>query len=78
MKTITFPPSLGNTDLQVFIQFKDDNINEETEGFWVQVRVNETASDPKDLEKLEYIRNGLALAVINDDDGKEYSSILLL
>ena len=63
---ITFPPSSMNAEQTVFIQYHDDEINEPLEVFFVVVRADNDTLDPSD--SVEYIRNGIALAVIDDND----------
>ena len=69
-ETIIIPASMSLKDTQVFLPFYDDKINEEIEGYFAMVRINASASDPRDVASLDYIRNGIALIIINDDDGK--------
>ena len=59
----------ATVDHSVSILINNDLINEADEGFLVVVRANEDKSDPQDVAELEYVGNGVTLAIISDDDG---------
>jgi len=67
---LTISPSTNNQDREIFIPLVDDDVNEATEGFLLVIRIDEGASDPRDIENAEVIRNGVALVIITDNDGK--------
>ena len=64
---VTFPPSSGIQDQEVFIPIVQDNINEAVEGFYAVV-------EPVDLleptREVTLIREGVTLVNIRDDDRK--------
>ena len=77
-KTVTFDPSDSFEEKNVILEFLDDDINEATEGYFALLRVDEeSSSNSEDMDKLEYIRDGVTLIVINDDDGKSLKQCTL-
>lgn len=77
LETVIFPAGMSQKEVMVFLPFYDDDINENTEGYLAMVRINESASDPQDVVSANYIRNGIALIVINDDDRKNLHYIII-
>ena len=67
---LTISQSSSYQDVEIFIPLVDDDVNEATEGFLLVIGIDELASDPRDVENSEMIRNGVTLAVITDNDGK--------
>ena len=57
-------------EVNVFVRFNDDEVDEKQEGFFVQVKVDESQLHPKDRDSIEYTRHGVALIRIEDNDGK--------
>ena len=68
-----FPPSRADMEMDVMIRYIDDDINEPEEGFLVVTEI--TTTDPQDENNLVPIRNGVALMIIEDNDGKNAESI---
>ena len=69
-KTITFPPSSSSVEKRVFLEFINDEINEKAEGYFAIIYLDESASDPNDVANFGFIKNGVTLLVIKDDDRK--------
>ena len=69
-KTVTFPPSVTGAEQTIFLEFLDDDINEEAEGYFAVLSLNESASDPRDVADFGFIRTGVTSIVIQDDDGE--------
>ena len=68
--TVTFPPSVTNDQQTVPVPFVPDDILEFLEeGFFLSVTVD-GASDDIDETMSDPIRGGVALLIIEDDDGK--------
>ena len=68
-KTITFEPSGSSAEQTVFLDFVNDEINEDDEGYFALLRVDASSSNPKDVAELKYILQ-VTLIKIFDDDGK--------
>ena len=68
-----FPPSRADMEMDVMIRYIDDDINEPEEGFLVVTEI--TTTHPQDENNLVLIRNGVALMIIEDNDGKNAKSI---
>jgi len=47
---LTISPSTSNQEREIFIPLVDDDVNEATEGFLLVIRIDEGASDPRDIE----------------------------
>ncbi len=62
-------------DQTVFLEFINDDINEAPEGFFAVLEFNVSAEhDQRDLDDgIILIRQGVALIVIQDDDGECYT-----
>ncbi len=62
-------------DQTVFLEFINDDINEAPEGFFAVLEFNVSAEhDQRDLDDgITLIRQGVALIVIQDDDGECYT-----
>ena len=62
-------------DQTVFLEFINDDINEAPEGFFAVLEFNISAEhDQRDLDDgIILIRQGVALIVIQDDDGECYT-----
>ena len=74
-KTVTFPPTVTGAEQTIFLEFLDDDINEKAEGYYAVLYLNESASDPRDVADFSFIRTGVTLIMIQDDDGK---SVIIL
>ena len=70
VQSVTFPPSTETAQRSVLIPYTNDEFNEATESFLLLARVVEATANPADIADLEYIRSGIAVAIIEDDDGK--------
>ena len=69
-QTITFPANPNTAERAVDITFFDDDINEALEVFYIVVRADNSTGDVPD--SLSYVKNGIALAVIDDNDREHY------
>ena len=56
-------------EYEFVVRLNDDKIDEEQEGFFVKVEVDESQLHPKDRNRVKYVR-GIALIMIEDDDGE--------
>lgn len=78
IQELVVPSGIATVDYSVSIPINNDLINEADEGFLVVVRANENKSDPQDTAELEYIGEGVTLAIISDDDGMLTSIVLVI
>ena len=69
-KTVVFPPSKSIAEQTIFLEFLDDDINEKVEGYFAVLNLNEAESDASDIADFKFIRNGVTLILIQNDDGK--------
>ena len=65
--TITFPPSGGIQEQEVFIPLVDDSINEASEEFVVLAELGGNTSRESN-DDISFIRGGVAVVIIVDDD----------
>lgn len=63
---VSFTPSSGSDVRQVLIPYIDDDINEKDEGFLVVLVIDDTQTDPANVELID---GGVALMIIANDDG---------
>ena len=66
VQQVVFQPSPSISEQSVSLNLVDDVINEAQEGFYVMIEVME--SGPTD--QINFVRNGIALVRINDNDRK--------
>ena len=59
----------SRTEYEFVVRLNDDKIDEEQEGFFVKLEVDESQLHPKDRNRVYYER-GIALIRIEDDDGE--------
>ena len=71
VQQVTFQPSTGNVDENININLVDDIINEAQEGFFVVIEVVQSGAG----DQINFVRNGVALIRINDNDGKQLNFI---
>lgn len=69
-KIVTFEPSESFAEKTVLLDLVDDQINEATEGFFAVLQVDDSLAEAEDESNVQFIRNGVALVVIVDDDRK--------
>lgn len=69
-QTVTFPPSLSviADEREVLIGIINDDINEADEGFFLVLEIEEASQT--DVDNTVFIRNGVALVIIDDEDSK--------
>lgn len=70
IQEVIIRPTNSRDDYTAIIPITLDTINEADEGFMVVMRANEVRSNAGDVENLEFLGNGVTLAVIRDDDRK--------
>ena len=66
VQQVTFAPSQANSEQILSVNLVDDTINEAQEGFYIMIQV--VQSGPTD--QITFIRNGVALIRITDNDRK--------
>ena len=57
-------------EVYFFVRFNDDEVAEYQEGFFVEIKVDESQLHLKDRDDIEYMRHGVALIRIEDNDGE--------
>ena len=64
-------------DFSHSIPINDDSINEEMEAFLILVETSEATAVSSEAPPIIYERNGLAIGIINDDDGQFSTSMCM-
>ncbi len=69
---VTFPATTAVDQMEqaVTIYFRNDDINEATEGFYLHATIDTAASNAMDVQQASPVRSGVTLININDDDSE--------